>query len=47
VTGYLKNDLKDAITQCLKLDRYTVEKGSERWCWEVAWQIFKDNLINV
>jgi len=47
VTGYMKNDLKEAITQCLKLDRYTVEKGSERWCWEAAWQIFKDNLVNV
>ena len=46
VTGVMSEDLVDAVNQCLKLDRTQVEAGSQRWSWEQAWQIFKDNLIS-
>ena len=46
VTGVMSEDLVDAVNQCLKLDRTQVEVGSQRWSWEQAWQIFKDNLIS-
>jgi hypothetical protein len=29
----------------LKLDRTRVEQGSQRWSWEQAWQIFRENLV--
>jgi glycosyltransferase involved in cell wall biosynthesis len=45
VTGYLSEDLTSAIDQCLKLDRSRVEQGSQRWSWEQAWQIFRENLV--
>jgi glycosyltransferase involved in cell wall biosynthesis len=45
VTGFMNEDLADAISACLQLNRGYVELGSQRWTWENAWQIFKDNLI--
>jgi glycosyltransferase involved in cell wall biosynthesis len=45
VTGCLNEDLSQAITDCLALDRNTVLKGSRRWSWEQAWIIFRDNLV--
>ena len=45
VTGYLSEDLALAIDQCLKLDRTQVEQGSQRWSWEHAWRIFRENLV--
>lgn len=45
VTGYLRNNLKQAITECLTLNRYTVEEISMKWSWESAWKIFRDNLV--
>ena len=45
VTGYMNEDLKQAIKDCLTLDRDAVLKGSERWSWQRAWEIFRDNLI--
>jgi glycosyltransferase involved in cell wall biosynthesis len=44
-TGYMSEDLTSAINQCLKLDRTRVELGSQRWSWEQAWQIFRENLV--
>jgi glycosyltransferase involved in cell wall biosynthesis len=45
ITGCLNEDLSQAITDCLALDRNTVVKGSEHWSWEQAWTIFRDNLV--
>ena len=44
-TGYLRDNLKQAITECLTLDRNDVILGSQRWSWDTAWTIFRDNLI--
>jgi glycosyltransferase involved in cell wall biosynthesis len=44
VTGFVNEDLTDAITGCLQLDRDLVLAGSQRWSWPAAWQIFRDNL---
>lgn len=45
ITGCLDNDLKHAVTNALALDRQLVWEGSQRWSWERAWQIFRDNLV--
>ena len=45
VSGFLHNDLNEAIKQCLELDREKVYQASLKWCWENAWNIFKNNLI--
>ena len=44
ITGFMNEDLNDAITACLQLDRNKVLEGSKRWTWENAWQIFENNL---
>jgi glycosyltransferase involved in cell wall biosynthesis len=46
-TGFMNESLEDAVTACLQLRRDRVYKGSLRWTWEKAWEIFKDNLISV
>ena len=45
VTGFMNESLEDAVTACLQLNRGYVEMGSQRWTWEKAWQIFRDNLV--
>ena len=45
VSSFLHNDLNEAIKQCLELDREKVYQASLKWCWENAWNIFKNNLI--
>jgi glycosyltransferase involved in cell wall biosynthesis len=45
VTGCLNDDLKQAVTDALMLNRNLVWAGSGRWTWERAWQIFRDNLV--
>jgi len=45
VTGYLEEDLATAVHRCLGLSRDRVLEGSQRWSWERAWAIFRDNLI--
>jgi len=45
ITGYLDTDLASAVQNCMGLSRDTVLQGSQRWSWERAWQIFRDNLI--
>jgi len=45
ITGCMNEDLKQAVKDALMLDRQCVWEGSQRWSWERAWQIFKDNLV--
>ena len=45
ITGFMNDCLEDAVTACLQLDRDRVYKGSQRWTWDRAWEIFRDNLI--
>jgi len=45
VTGFMNENLADAVTACLQLNRDRVLKGSQRWSWNTAWQTFRDNLI--
>lgn len=45
ITGCLNWDLSQAVDDALKLDRNVVLQGSERWTWENAWKIFRDNLL--
>jgi glycosyltransferase involved in cell wall biosynthesis len=45
VTGYLRENLKQAITECLTLSRHDVIINSHKWSWEEAWHIFKNNLV--
>jgi glycosyltransferase involved in cell wall biosynthesis len=46
ITGCMRNDLAQAVTDALLLDRTRVQEGSQRWTWERAWEIFKTNLID-
>ena len=49
VTGYMipeHGDLSVAVEQCLQLDRNSVLEHSQRWSWEQAWKIFRDNLVD-
>jgi glycosyltransferase involved in cell wall biosynthesis len=45
ITGCMNNDLKLAVDAALLLDRNRVLEGSQRWTWERAWEIFRDNLV--
>jgi glycosyltransferase involved in cell wall biosynthesis len=45
ITGCLNDDLKQAVKDALMLDRQRVWEGSNRWTWERAWTIFRDNLV--
>jgi glycosyltransferase involved in cell wall biosynthesis len=45
ITGYMDENLADAVFMCMKLDREKVLEGSQRWTWENAWKIFKENLV--
>jgi glycosyltransferase involved in cell wall biosynthesis len=47
ITGCLNDDLKQAVKDALMLDRQRVWEGSNRWTWEGAWEIFRDNLVSV
>jgi glycosyltransferase involved in cell wall biosynthesis len=44
VTGYMDENLADAVFMCMQLDREEVLEGSQRWTWDNAWKIFKENL---
>jgi glycosyltransferase involved in cell wall biosynthesis len=46
-TGYMEEDLNTAIHRCISLSRDRVKKGSEKWSWEKAWEIFRDNLVKM
>ena len=44
-TGFMNENLSDAIDGCLQLNRDRVIKSSQKWSWDNAWHTFKDNLI--
>jgi len=46
-TGFINKNLEDAVSACLQLNRNRVYQGSLRWTWDRAWEIFKNNLINM
>jgi glycosyltransferase involved in cell wall biosynthesis len=46
ITGCMNIDLKQAVTDCLFLNRQRVLEGSQRWSWKRAWYIFRDNLVS-
>ena len=43
-TGFMNENLQDAVHGCMQLNRERVLQGSQRWSWENAWKIFKNNL---
>jgi len=48
VTGFMveyHEGLAMAIDKCLKINRADVHRVSQRWSWQRAWEIFRDNLI--
>jgi len=47
VTGVMNNDLTVAVKKALDLDRKQVYNKSIKWSWERAWEIFKDNLVEM
>ena len=47
ITGFIDDDLATAVHRCLGLNRDKVLEGSQRWTWEKAWEIFRDNLIGI
>ena len=47
VTGCMNDDLKQAVSDALTLDRIRVWQASSRWSWQRAWEIFRDNLIQI
>lgn len=47
VTGYMANSLYDSIYGALDLDRDRVYNDSLKWSWERAWEIFRDNLVEI
>jgi glycosyltransferase involved in cell wall biosynthesis len=46
VTGYLEENLATAVHRCTGLSRDRVLEGSNRWTWDRAWEIFKENLVS-
>jgi glycosyltransferase involved in cell wall biosynthesis len=47
ITGCMNDDLKQAVKDALMLNRNQVWHGSARWSWERAWEIFRDNLVEI
>jgi glycosyltransferase involved in cell wall biosynthesis len=45
ITGYMDEDLASAVHRCIGLNRVQVLEGSQRWSWERAWEIFRNNLV--
>ena len=48
VTGFMveeREGLAVAVDKCLKIDRADVHRVSQRWSWQRAWEIFRDNLV--
>jgi glycosyltransferase involved in cell wall biosynthesis len=46
LTGFLNDNLRLAVEQCLTLDRAVVETASLQWTWAECWRIFEENLID-
>ena len=45
VTGFMEEDLATAVHRCIGLNRDTVLAGSQKWSWQKAWEIFRNNLV--
>jgi len=45
ITGVMDQNLATATYKCMGLDRETVWQESQRWSWQLAWEIFRDNLV--
>ena len=45
ITGYMDEYLPNAVHRCIGLSRDKVYEGSQRWTWDSAWQIFKNNMV--
>jgi glycosyltransferase involved in cell wall biosynthesis len=48
VTGFMVEEhegLRVAIDKCLEINRDDVHRVSQRWTWENAWEIFRNNLV--
>ena len=46
ITGCMNADLKQAVNDALMLNRNQVWVSSQRWSWDRAWHIFRDNLTS-
>lgn len=47
LTGVMNNNLTTAVNEALDLDREQVYNKSIKWSWQKAWDIFKDNLVEM
>jgi glycosyltransferase involved in cell wall biosynthesis len=48
ITGFMieeREGLHVAVEKCLRIDRADVYRASQRWSWQRAWEIFRDNMI--
>jgi hypothetical protein len=43
----MNDELKQAVKDALMLSRNLVYQGSQKWSWQRAWEIFRDNLVFV
>jgi glycosyltransferase involved in cell wall biosynthesis len=46
LTGFLNDNLRLAVEQCLTLNRQDVEHASLQWTWAECWRIFEENLVD-
>ena len=46
-TGYMSDQLTDAVEACLRLSRPRVIELSNKWTWHACWNTFKHNLIEI
>lgn len=46
-TGYMSENLVDAIENCLRLPRDRVKELSSKWTWQNCWNTFKNNLVEI
>jgi glycosyltransferase involved in cell wall biosynthesis len=47
ITGYMSDNLQNAVEICLDYPRDLVIEASQDWTWEHCWQIFHQNLVNI
>lgn len=47
IDGFMEDNLENAISGCLDLDRDIIKLNSEKWTWQNCWNIFKSNLVNI
>jgi glycosyltransferase involved in cell wall biosynthesis len=47
ITGYMSDNLQNAVEICLDYPRDLVVEASQEWTWEHCWQIFHQNLVSI